>query len=139
MSREIQFFEQPITFMSQELDGSELVDKVVTKTAQFKELSRTQRDQHKLHFKIISVFSGASSNDSYIGDGKTASFTIDTDVIYDLTTKFIRLNHIPNENFTIQDREELLQDSGGLATFGLWLLAEKISPFFSELMGVKPA
>ena len=127
-------FEKEISFLSKTFNSAdnggnnEWEDKLVKKIATFKELSRTAKDQHKLHFKIISLFSDNSKK----GEN---SISLDTDVVYDLTTIFVEKCLVLNEVFTVQDKEEFLQDSGALFQFGMAILGEKITPFFSVLMG----
>jgi len=54
----------------------------VEKTATFKELSRTEKDQHKLHFMLIGIFESNPTK---------ATMDIDTDKMYDITVKAIEL------------------------------------------------
>jgi hypothetical protein len=119
-------FKRKITFLSQTIkEGDEGWNEVpVTKEVTFKELNRTDRDQHKLHFSLISIFKSR-------GD----SFNIDSEALYDLVVRFIdTMVVLDDKQFTIQDKEELLNDSGALLDFGLWLMPNKITPFFSNLI-----
>lgn len=134
-----ELFQKEITFLSKVLDienpanGFALVP--VTKKITFKELSRTDRAQHKLHFMLISIFTGGESNvDDTDEPGKGGSFNVNTDKLYDITAKAIRVLVVTDDNFNDQEKTELLNDGGALFRFGMWLLKEKISPFFSELM-----
>jgi hypothetical protein len=102
----------------------------IIKTATFKELSRTDRTQHKLHFKIISLFTGNPQNED---DDEKEKTLFDSDVVYDLTVKCIKKLLVVDEKFTATDKEEFLNDSGAIINFGLWYLSNKITPFFSEL------
>lgn len=118
-------FQKEITFLSKTIqEGDDTWNELpVTKTVTFKELNRTDRDQHKLHFFLISIFNTT-------GKG----FNIDSDALYDLVVKFIETMTELNEQFSIQDKAELLNDSGALLSFGLWLMPQKVTPFFSTLM-----
>jgi len=124
-------FQKDISFLAQTLNGenNEWVLSPVTKTATFKELSRTDRNQHKLHFKIIAIFEAFGVNADDDSDG--TKFKIDSDGVYDLTVKAIKTLLIEDPQFTVQDKTELLNDSGAIFEFGMWLLGEKIVPFFS--------
>lgn len=130
-------FQREISFISQVFEpaengeGGKWVEKEVKKTATFKDLSRTDRDQHKLHFKIIGVMKQGAKE-----DGEPGRVEIDSDALYDLTAKAIKTLLEVNEDFNVQDKNEFLADSGAIFNFGLWLLKEKITPFFSKLMNV---
>jgi hypothetical protein len=121
-------FEQEITFMSKDMDPDtkQWIETPVTKTATFKELSRTDKTQHKLHFMLMSII----ESDEESGD----KLHIDSDKLYDITTKFIKTLLVINENFTEQNKGEFLSDSGALLSFGLKILGDKITPFFVKLM-----
>lgn len=132
-------FQHEITFLGKifnpELNGGvgawEFAE--CTKIATFKELSRTDRDQHKLHFKIVGMFTN-SIKDS-VEEGKENGLPeLNPEALCDLTCKIIKDLLIPTEGFTMTDREELLGDSGALIMLGMWLLGNKIAPFFSVLM-----
>jgi hypothetical protein len=124
-------FQKDISFLSNTIkEGqSEWVLAPVTKTATFKELDRRDKEQHKLHFKLIAIFEnfGVSKEDNIDG----AKIKIDSDGVYDLTVKGIKTLLICNEQFTVQDKAEFLTDSGAILQFGLWALGEKFAPFFS--------
>jgi hypothetical protein len=137
----MQTFQKEITFLSKEFDESKVnepckgwVEAPITKIATFKELSRTDKSQHKLHFKIIAIFEhfGVKEEDT---DGENLQVKIDSDGVYDLTVKAINTLIIPDPSFTMQDKAELLNDSAGIFQFGFWLLGEKIAPFFSKFNG----
>ena len=119
-------FTREIDFLSRqfESESNSFKEVSVTKTATFKELNRTERDQHKLHFMLISLFESNDQN----------KMIVDSDKLYDITAKTIKTLLIVDEQFTEQDKTEFLNDSGALFTFGIWLLKEHISPFFSRLM-----
>lgn len=127
-------FKQPIEFLSKEFDteANTFVEKPVIKNATFKEYSRTDKTQHKLHFKIISIFKSGDQNE----DGSAGEAEIDTDHMYDLTVKFIKLMLREDDEFTVQDKNAFLADSGAIFTFGLWLMKEKTTPFFQNFMNV---
>jgi len=107
----------------------EIIEVEVTKEAVFKDLSKTDRTQHKLHFKIVSLFVESKENK------ETGSVKLDTDDIYDITIRCIEQLLIIDKDFTESDKIEFLNDSGAIFRFGFWLLGEKITPFFSTLTG----
>lgn len=127
-------FKKEVSFLSKVLNDQQVfVEEIITKTATFKELSRTDKDQHKLHFMLVSIYK--SNGDEEI--------KLDSDQVYDITVKFIKSCLIcdKTENsiataaqFTEQDKIEFLNDGGALINFGLWLLNEKIAPFFTQLI-----
>jgi len=96
----------------------------VKKTATFKELSRIDKDQRKFQFKLMSVFKSK-------GEGE---LQIDHDMLCDITENGINVLLVPDALFTEIDKANFLNDNGAVINFGLWLLAEKISPFFSLLI-----
>src|ERR1700693_5556449 len=110
-------FQKEISFLCTELnnDTTEFEEKSVSKNATFKELSRTDKEQHKLHFKIISLFVDSEKKNN-------GSIKLNSDEIYDLTCEMIEKLLLIDNNFTVQDKAELLKDSGALFTFGYWLL-----------------
>ena len=121
-------FEKEITFLSKQLvDGIEWALVETSKTATFKELSRVDKNQHKLHFMMTSIYSSVKSED------EESKVVIDSDSLYDLTVKAIRILLITNESFTETDKSEFLNDSGAILNFGLWAYKEKFTPFLSSL------
>jgi hypothetical protein len=129
----MQQFEKSISFTSKVFDETKIsescngwIEDIVTKTATFKELCRTDKPQHKLHFKIVSIFEHFGVKES-----GAENIKLDSDGLYDLTVKAINTLLIPDEKFTVQDKAEFLNDSAAIFTFGFWLLGEKIAPFFS--------
>lgn len=125
-------FQKDITFarkVSQETEDKTSIEWVieeVTKTATFKELDRTDKDQHKLHGKIMTLTVFNSEKDE---QGK---INVDSDAVYDLAVKGINCLLLIDESFNAQDKKEFLTDSIALYSFGLWLISEKIGPFFSK-------
>jgi hypothetical protein len=124
-----QTFEKEITWVSWEVDAekNETVETPRTKIATFNELSRTDKTQHKLHFKLLSLFEGLERE-----KGEADSVGISSDGLYDITVKAINILLVPNTVFTEMDRKEFLNDSIALLEFGMWLFKEKFSPFFSK-------
>lgn len=100
------------------------VEKEEKKTATFKELSRTDKDQRKFQFMLMSVFKSK-------GEGE---MQIDHEMLCDITEKGVEVLLIPDANFTEIDKTNFLNDNGAVISFGMWLLGEKISPFFSHLI-----
>lgn len=126
----MQQFQREISFISKIWDEAttSFIEGTVSKVATFKELSRTDKSQHKLHFKIIAIFEHFG-----VKDGDNESVKIDSDGVYDLTVKAINTLLIPDKSaFTEQDKAEFLNDSAAIFDFGFWLLGEKIAPFFSK-------
>lgn len=99
------------------------VEKEETKTATFKELSRTDRDQHDLHFMIMAAFEATS--------GKKVKY--DSSQILKMTDEYIETSLIVNDCFTSTDKLQFLNDSIAKLQFGMWLLNEKFAPFFAQL------
>lgn len=128
-----QLFQKEISFLSrQAISGAdnntiEWQDVIVNKVAHFKELKRTDRDQHKLHFKIISLFEMLNVQ----ADEETGKVNISSDALYDLTVKCIKTLLVIDDQFTEADRNDFLSDSGAILQFSMWMLKEKLMPFFS--------
>jgi len=121
-------FEKEISYITNEVDveKEELTEVTKTKVATFKELSRLDPEQHKLHFKLMSLFEGLEKSKD-----EENTIGISTDALYDMTRKSINILLIPNENFTEIDKRDFLLDSIALLQFGIWLFKNKFSPFFS--------
>lgn len=109
----------------------------MTKVATFKELDQCDRDQHKFHFKVISFFSKSAADTDEDGEDeeKESVGAFDSDGVYDIATKFIKKFLVPSPEFSLADREMFLSDSGALLEFSLWLVKEKMTPFFLKLRG----
>lgn len=131
-------FEKEISWVTWEydpqstaVDEKDRVKEVThTKTVTFYDLNRTDKRQHKLHFRLISLFEGTEGS---IGDPE--SIDINTDGFYDITVKaFKTLVIVDGEKFTKTDLEEFLNDSGAILPFGMWMLKEKFSPFFKNFL-----
>lgn len=100
-------------------------EKEVTKPATFKELSRTDKDQRKFQFMLMSIFKAKDNGD----------IQVDHDVLCDITEKAIEVLLVVDPNgFTDADKLQFLNDNGAVISFGMWLLKEKINPFFSQLI-----
>ncbi len=128
-------FQHEITFLQKSFDATQVqsenaghIETLATKTATFKELSRTDRDQHALHFAIIDFYAGGSTS------GKKKQVKFKTQDALPLVEDFIEAMLIVDNNFTATDKEEFLNDSGALFSFAMWLLKEKVSLFFGILM-----
>ena len=112
-------FDKKLKFISKTFDQTlnagkgDWVETQIEKTATFYELERTNKLQHKLHFKIITVF---ESNDPE--EGEQAKMTISSDAIYDLTVKAFRTLIILNDEFTEVDKNEFLNDSAAIFDLG---------------------
>lgn len=102
----------------------------VTKDVTFVDLDEFDRDQHELHFLIMGHFIGGGSKTK----GKK-TLIMDPDFSREATVMFIEEMAVTDDkDFTIKDREILLNDSAALIRFSLWLMPNKILPFFLELM-----
>jgi len=123
-------FEKEVKFLSLEFNGetNKWDEKEVTLVATFKDLDRRDKEQHKLHFKLVSLFNISAE------DGEAE---ISSDRLYDITSQFVKLMLIPTDQFTATNKNELLQDSGALFELGMWLMKEKLGPFFLNLTGTK--
>lgn len=120
-------FEKELSWVSYEPQGEEVVEVTRIKIATFKELNRTDKLQHKLHFKLISLFEGLEKSKD-----EEDTIGISSDGLYDITVKAINILLTPNEVFTEMDKKEFLNDSIALLEFGMWLFQEKFTPFFSK-------
>ena len=98
-------FTKEIKWASYEFDATQN-ESVITeksKTATFKELNRTDKEQHKLHFKLISLFEGLEKSKDEEG-----SVGISSDGLYDITVKAINTLLQINQDFTEADKKEFL-------------------------------
>ncbi len=100
------------------------IEKEVKKTATFKEFSRTDKEQRKLQALLMSVFKSK-------GEGE---LQLDHEALIDITEKAIDVLLVVDENFNGNDKINFLNDNGAVIIFGMWLLNEKISPFFQVLI-----
>lgn len=100
------------------------VEKEVTKTATFKEFSRTDKEQRKLQSLLMSVFKSK-------GEGE---LQLDHEALVDITERAIEVLLVIDTNFTAVDKTNFLNDNGTVILFGMWLMNEKISPFFLVLI-----
>ena len=121
--QQIKTFTTEISFLSKEFQENDWVEVMVKKAITFKEISRTDKDQHKFHFAIIATFQA-------FGDNGKGGVKLDGDAVYDLTVKAIEVLYTETAEFTELNKNELLADSGALFSLGMWLLSEKITPFF---------
>ena len=118
-------FKHEISFISKTLKGEppEWKDEVIKKEATFKEFSRTDQTQRELCWLIMEIF--------HTEKEKT---TIDKKIAAELADKFVEQMFIPSDIFTEENRKEMLCDNGAMIKFGLWLVHEKVLPFFLKLM-----
>ena len=101
------------------------VEQEVKKTATFKELSRTDKEQRKFQFMLMSVFKSKGENE----------IAIDHEMLCDITEKAIEVLLITDDKkFTDIDKQQFLNDNGAVINFGMWFLGEKLSPFFQHLI-----
>lgn len=115
------------TFFNQEANSGmgDFEEKELTKPAIFKELSRTDKEQRKFQFMLMSIFRATEAG----------AIQIDHDVLCDITEKAIEVLLIVDPiGFTEADKVQFLNDNGAVISFGMWFLKEKINPFFSQLI-----
>jgi hypothetical protein len=126
---------------------NEVIEVEKTATVTFNSLNRTDRSQHKLHFKIISLFEGMGESQKESLERATTEYEKDqamketelgikTDVLYDITVKAVALLVVCDDNFTEHDKKELLNDSIALLNLGLWLFGNEFAPFFQKLVSI---
>lgn len=135
---EVKTFVREMSWHSPSFDGTNHIMAEITKQVTFKELDSRDEEQHKLHFKIMSLYTSSPSED----DDEPAKLAkegdkivkkrvnVDTDVIYDLTVSAIKKLLIIDETVTKMDKQEILADSKALLPFGMWFLTAKAFPFF---------
>ena len=127
-TKEISFI-SPTAFDATKGQMGQFEEKEITKTATFKELSRTDREQHELHFMIMAAFQETT--------GKKVKY--DSSQILEMTDIYIETCMLVNDglnpqiDITATDKMQFLNDSIAKLKFGLWLLNEKFSPFFAQL------
>lgn len=124
-------FVKEITFINPAFYDEETqahTSKEVTVSATFKDLSRTDRTQHDLHFMIMAAFEETKGN-SVKYDSSQLLKMIDEFVETAMLTK----DGDPNTAATNTDKLQFLNDSIGKLKFGFWLMKEKFSPFFAQL------
>jgi hypothetical protein len=105
-------------------------EETITKTATFKELSRTDPSQREMSWMIMDVFD--TENVKKTKKGITSH--INREIISELADKFVKDMLIIDENFSEQDKNELLGDNGAMIKLGLWLAHNKFFGFFLLLM-----
>lgn len=119
-------FEKEISWATFEFsqESGKAEEAIKTKVVKFKELNRNDASQHKLHFKILSMFDSSNPEEGV---------NINSDALYDITKKAVNTLIIVDKEFTELDKRDLLNDSIGLLKLGLWLFGEKFTPFFAKL------
>ena len=141
--KEIRFISQVVTQDEEETIPS-FKSKEITKLVTFLDLVRTDKAHHKLHFAIIDAvgkFFPKSEDAEELKEGERVTLEIVPDTLYDITSKFIKnmVQLEPGSNeFTEQDLKEFLLDSGAIWVFGMWLLTEKLLPFFTNFRPTTP-
>lgn len=121
-------FERTIKYKSQVLRGAQHVIESVEKKVTFNELNDMDAAQHRLHFKIMSLYRLRILSDS----DETKVAEIDTDTLYDLTVLSIKSLVILTDDFKEVDLKEFLACSLSILKFGMWFLEEHILPFIKE-------
>lgn len=127
-------FQKEISFINPAYFDSTLtppahVEKEVTKTATFKELSRTDREQHELHFMIMAAFQETKGKIVKYDSSQILAMTD----IYIETCMLVNDSLNPTVEITATDKLQFINDSIAKLNFGMWLLNEKFSPFFAQL------
>lgn len=121
------FYQKEIAFINPayfDVEQNKHIEKEIKKTATFKEFSRTDKEQRKLQALLMSVFKSK-------GEGE---LQLDHEALIDITEKAIDVLLVEDETFTGIDKTNFLNDNGAIIIFGMWLLNEKISPFFAVLI-----
>jgi hypothetical protein len=121
-------FEKVISYKSRVLRGTHHVIERVEKKATFNELNEMEQGQHKLHFKIMSLYRTRVLSDSE----ETKVAEIDTDILYDLTVLSVKSLAVVDDEFTEIDLREFLGCSLSILKFGMWFLENHILPFIKE-------
>jgi len=136
---EIQTFKKEITFLSKvfnsdpQINAFETVE--VTKEVTFRDLSRTDRSQAKLHFMLISIFEQKKKDDEIDESDLSNGLKVNSDMLVDITVKAIKTLLIVGEgDVTEAEKTEILNDTVALFSFGWWFMNEKITPFFVVLI-----
>lgn len=102
------------------------VMKKIVKDVSFSELDETDTTQHRLHFRIMSLYKTKMS----VVDGEKQGVYLDSDTLYDITVEAVKkLAVIDDSSFTAQDLKEFTSCSLSLLNFGQWFLGEHILPF----------
>lgn len=124
---EVKYLEvQPI--FKEGADVPEYSEVVIEKLLTFKELNQLDREQHDLHFLIMAYYSGGTVKTK----GKRA-LVVDPEFARDMTNAFLNDMLILDKEFTATDKEIMMNDSGCLIKLGMYLIPEKVLPFFLKL------
>lgn len=128
-------FEKEVSFNQKGFDGTNHTMDKVKKTARFKELDSQDVKQHRFHAYILTAFtrSAKDANPEDADEEKKVEVGLDGEMIYDMAVKGIKNLLVIDQEFTAQNKMELMQDSGALLSFGMWFVAEKVLPFFQSL------
>lgn len=94
-----------------------------TKTFVFKELSRVDRDQHELHFTMMTAFQNSGKK-----------MKVDPPQLLQITELFIDTCFVAADGVLEVDKLLLLNDSIAKIKLGTFLLNEKMPPFFQQLV-----
>lgn len=131
-------FQKEITyteFLPEVKDGqSEMVEKEITKTVTFQELSRKQKRHEKLVWSLSMLFDGQQLEETDLNS--VQSILPSTDKMCDVTKRAIKTLVICDDNFTERDKDEFLSDSIACINFGFWLLFVKYKHFFLKMRPV---
>lgn len=120
-------FKKEISYKSKHFDThtSKWIMKKIKKEVSFSELDETEQSQHRLHFRIMSLYKTKMS----VIDGEKTGVYLDSDTLYDITVEAVKKLAILDESFTEQDLKEFTLCSLSLLNFGQWFLGEHILPF----------
>jgi hypothetical protein len=105
--------------------------KIITKTATFKELSRTDPAQRDISWLIMDIFDTDSVKKT---KKKGITSHINPEITAEITDKFVNEMLVIDENVSEADKKELLADNGAMIQLGLWLVHNKFLNFFFALM-----
>lgn len=146
-------FTKEINYLCKGIGGvnhSQVVQRPMSVEAMFKKLDRLDETQHKLAMKITQTFRKFKYQKVELLPGEEPTLPqgrelteedfkykikmeLDDEAICDLTKSFLLTNSVFGTDYTEQVRAEILTDIGAIYTFGMWLLAEEIAPFFRSL------
>jgi hypothetical protein len=126
-------FEKEIKFLSKTLkqgeDGkTEWVEETKTVNATFKELDRTDRSQRALCWYVLGMFKNKQE------EIKNNTLKLNEEALSEITDKYIEEMMIAETPEAKSDKTEFLKDNIGVVQFGVYLIYDKVLPFFLKLI-----
>lgn len=127
MQLEATTFKHTIEYKTRVMTAKGWEKQKIRKEIIFDQLDETIKSQHRLHFKIVSLYKSKT-------DKNTAEIEmkLDPETLYDITTEAIRVLVHVDSDFSETDLKEFLSDSLGLLKFGRWFMGEHMVPFIVE-------